>query len=123
MGLFKTKKDKKLDKLLENILKAHKIVNENPQRAELVLAIMNSTNVRADDITVAEAHAILVTYYVNGSIGGLTDTQKEEIWAAIIAVVLNAESDKEVSSNRAKDLAKRCDILFADILKKQAGLT
>ena len=108
---------------MDNIQKAHHIVYENQQRSELVLAIMRSTSTRSDDITLGEAFAILVAYYVNKSTGGLDGAQKEEVLATVIMTEFYCETGGEMSTERSQELAKRCDALFADILKKQAGLT
>ena len=126
MFLFKSKSEKKLEKITKNIMKAHEIVYNDPKRAELVLAMMDSNNVRVDDIMVAEALAILVAYFVNQSIGGLEigSTQWEEIMAAVILIEFNTRSGLEdMTAGRANELSKRCNVLFADILKKQAGIT
>jgi len=89
------------------------------------MAIMQSTNTRCDDITVSEAYAILVAYYVNSSVGSfeISSSLWEEVISLVIKIEFDAQSNNEISIDRAKELAKRCNILFADILKKQAGLT
>jgi len=118
MKLFKSKQEKNSKKFIDKIRKARHIAYNNPQRTDLIMSIMQSTNTRSDDITVGEAYAILVAYYT----AGMASTQID-ILALIILVEFNAQNEKEMTTDRSIELAKRCDVLFADILKKQAGLT
>ena len=125
MFFFKSKQERNWEKLKKNIMEAHKMVFNDPKRAELVEAIMGATNVPSDDITLDEALAILVAYHVNWSSGGGFETGSAQ-WEAFIAFVISIEFNhalqpsEKMSADRAKELAKRCNYLFVNILRKQA---